>query len=113
MIKIDDGKVAKMLFVMLVLLALNSLSSAGDQKRWMIEVNYGVTAIHNTEFNGRYFSMQVSHSLALDNSVMFDFGFMYGSTRIMYGGWIAGVKYRFLTDKIVSPFIHGGVGGIS
>jgi len=112
MIKVRYDINIKVLFMMLFFLTLTSLAYAADENNWMIEVNGGVTAIHDTAFNGTFFSIRGAHSLAPDNSVILDFGFMCGSTRTLYGGWFAGIKYRFRSDKIVSPFIHTGIGTI-
>ena len=79
----------------------------------MIEVNGGITAIHDTAFNGTFFSIQGARSFTPDNSVMLDFRFKWGYPRIAYAGWFVGIKYRFRSEKKISPFIYGGVAGLS
>ena len=113
MIEICYRKSTKVLFMMLFFLTLTSLSNAADENKWRIEVNGGITAIHDTVFNGRFISIQGSRSLTPDNSVMLDFGFKWGYPRIAYAGWFVGIKYRFRSGKIISPFIYGGVAGLS
>lgn len=94
---------------MLFILALASLSHAADNKKWIIQVDLGITAFHNSQFDGFAWSFQAYRSLKPDNSLMLDFGIISGSNDF-YWAYVGGIKYRFRPDKKVSPFVHAGVG---
>jgi len=115
MIKLCRGKVQKIFLAILCILSFAKFSEATDEKKWILQVDIGKAAFPGSEYDGSYFSFRASKSLKLDNSLMSSIGIMGGSApnNTTYKIFAAEIKYRFRTNKKISPFIGAGGGILS
>jgi len=100
----------KIILIIILILGLNLPSIAEETRKWMIGIDYGIPSFENISFSGTFNSYYGARSLRKDNSLIVDFGLFWVSGEERGGGFFAGIKHRFHTEKRISPFIQGKLG---
>lgn len=104
--KINFYKFTRIFFIAFFISIFAFICDAFAGDKWMIGFDYGISSVSDISFDGKYHSYQGAYSLRENNSILLNFGTLWGDDGFWYGGFFIGLKYRFFPEKTISPFVQ-------